>query len=506
MRKNSSRLTDLLHSFRFRLTLWFVLILAVILGGFSLFIYVRQVQVLRSETTTRLVAQAGQLELFFGSDFLRSFEEYEGEIEHLPNFSSDLPLLQETDQFALLGNDGHVIQKSEYFSDTDLNAIYQLWLNSRQTTQPINYQLSDSHEREHNNLSAVKDYIFIGSPFGIGQQSIGVLILGSPIDPGSQLPRLVLILSLAYVFILLVAFGGGFWLANQAMHPVQMITRTAQDLSEQNLTQRLNLSRKDELGELASTFDRMLDRIQAAFQRQRQFTADASHELRTPLTIIELEANRGLEHPRSQKEYQEILTTIQSENEWMSRMVNELLTLARLDSGRTMMQFEMVDLKTMASELVERLRPLANEKHVTLQTGALGGGSVQADRDYLSHVLVNLIENALNYANQKDPKVILETGEVVREGKSWQWVSVADNGPGIPPEHLDHLFDRFYRVDEVRSRDEEKDEINPGSGLGLAIVDSIVKSHHGEIDVQSEVGEGTVFTVWLPSAGWSADT
>ena len=501
MRKNSSRITDLLHSFRFRLTLWFVLILAIILGGFSLFIYVRQVQVLRSETTTRLVAQAGQLELFFSSDFLRSFEEYEGEIEHLPNFSSDLPLIQETDQFALLGNDGSVIQKSEYFSDTDLNAIYQLWLDSNQTAQPIRYNLSNSHERERNNSGGVTDYIFIGSPFGIGQQNLGVLILGSPIDPGGQLPRLVLILCLAYVFILLVAFGGGFWLANQAMHPVQMITRTAQDLSEHNLTQRLNLSRKDELGELASTFDQMLDRIQAAFERQRQFTADASHELRTPLTIIELEANRGLEHPRSQKEYQEILTTIQSENEWTSRMVNELLTLARLDSGRTVMQFETVDLKTMASEVIERLRPLANEKHITLQTGVLGGGNIQADRDYLSHVLVNLIENAINYVTQNDPKVIVETGEAIREGKSWLWVSVADNGPGIPPEHLDHLFDRFYRVDEARSRNAVEDEIDSGSGLGLAIVDSIVKAHHGEIDVQSKVGEGTVFTVWLPSIG-----
>ncbi len=501
MRKNRSGFSDLLHSFRFRLTLWFVLILAIILGGFSLFIYIRQVQVLRSDTTTRLVAQAGQLELFFSSDFLRSFEEYEGEIEHLPNFSSDLPLLQETDQFALLGNDGNVIQKSEHFSTADLTEIYQLWLNNNQTVQPIDYKLPVSHDQEHNSNGGVTNYVFVGSPFGIGQQSLGVLILGSPIDPGSQLPRLVLILCLAYGFILLVAFGGGFWLANQAMHPVRIITRTAQDLSEQNLTQRLNLSRKDELGELASTFDQMLDRIQAAFERQRQFTADASHELRTPLTIIELEANRGLEHPRSQKEYQEILSTIQSENEWMSRMVNELLTLARLDSGRTVMQFEKVDLKTMASEVVERLRPLANEKHVTLKTGVLGGVSTQADRDYLSHVLVNLIENALNYANPIDPKVIIETGEAIRQGNSWAWIRVVDNGPGIPPEHLDHLFDRFYRVDEARSRNEGEDEINSGSGLGLAIVDSIVKAHHGEIDVQSNVGKGTVFTVWLPSVG-----
>jgi signal transduction histidine kinase len=500
MKKILSRSTGVLKSFRFRLTMWFVLILAVILGGFSVFIYFRQVQVLRSETTTSISTKASQLMLFFSSDFIRSSRIYEDELEHLPNFSSDLPLLQESDQFALLGSDGRVIQKSEHFSANDLNAIYQLWGDKNQTAEPISYQLPDSQNYQRDSGRGAGYYIFIGLPFRIGEDMEADLILGSPVDPGGQLPRLAMVLVVVFFLILLVAFGGGFWLAHQALHPVQMITRTARDLSEHNLTQRLKISRQDELGELASTFDQMLDRIQAAFERQRQFTADASHELRTPLTIIELEANRGLEHPRSIKEYQEILSTIQSENEWMSRLVNELLTLARLDSGRLEMQFNQLNLKEMALEVAGRLRPLVNERNILLQTGDLEDAYVYADRDYLTHVLVNLVENAINYANEMDPMVVLETGKEARDGETWSWIRVADNGPGISPEHLHHLFDRFYRVDEARSRNDDQKDLSSGSGLGLAIVDSIVKAHQGYVEVQSQLGEGSVFTVWLPES------
>jgi len=473
------------------------------MAGFSLFIYIRQVQVLRSETKSRLTSQASQLEMFFGSDLFRQTYEFEEELEHLPNFSSELPLLREYDRFALLDGNGKIIQRSEHFSTTSLTEIYNAWLIASSSSDSILYRFSGQEETELEHLSAAQAYLFIGTPFNIGQREVGVLLLGSPMDPEGQLPRLVVALAVVFVLILLIAFAGGFWLAHQAMHPVQVITRTARAMGEDNLHQRLDLTRTDELGELASTFDDMLDRLQAAFERQRQFTADASHELRTPLTIIELEANRGLERIRSSDEYQEILKTIRSENAWMSQLVNELLTLARFDSGRTVLRLEPVDLAELAEEVTGRLNTLAGEKRVALSTGLLDESVSMADRDYLMHVLVNLVENGINYADGIDSQVIVETGQGMRDGKPWAWFRVSDNGPGIPHENLPNLFDRFYQVDEARSKNENLKasiESSSGSGLGLAIAQAIVQAHHGIIEVVSQLGQGTTFTVWLPLA------
>ncbi|MEJ2757812.1 MAG: HAMP domain-containing protein, partial [Anaerolineales bacterium] len=291
----TTSLNNLFNSFRFRLTLWFVLILALILGGFSVFVYFRQVQVLRSEVTIRLAAQASQLTTFLKSDYVQLPDEF----EHMPNFSSEIPLIGETEKFALIDADGNVTQKSEHFDTKDLQAIYQIWLSEGKTSNPISYQASlEEHDEDYEHADSSSYYYFIGTPFEISPKNDGALILGTPVDPNNQLPRLGVMLAGVYILIILIAFGGGLFLANQAMSPVQTITRTAQALGEHSLDQRLNLDRKDELGELASTFDQMLDRLQAAFERQRQFTSDASHELRTPLTIIELEANRALERPR----------------------------------------------------------------------------------------------------------------------------------------------------------------------------------------------------------------
>ena len=365
------------------------------------------------------------------------------------------------------------------------------------------YRISTQEDTEREHQAVAQPYLFIGTPFRFGQQDAGVLLLGSPVDPEGQLPRLAVALVAVFFFILVIAFAGGFWLAHQAMHPVQVITRTASALGEENLHRRLNLKRKDELGELATTFDQMLDRLQAAFERQRQFTADASHELRTPLTIIELEANRGLERTRSPVEYQEILNTIRAENVWMSRLVEELLTLARIDSGRMMMRLEPVDLAEMTREVIGRLSPLAGEKQVSLSAGRLEESISLADRDYLMHVLVNLVENGMNYADGSEPCVTVETGLTTHKGEQWAWIRVSDNGPGIPSEHLPHIFDRFYRADEARGRDEDSEDTGEGtsgSGLGLAIVQAIVQAHNGKVEVNSQLGEGTIFTVWLPQA------
>lgn len=245
----------------------------------------------------------------------------------------------------------------------------------------------------------------------------------------------------------------------------------------------------------------MLERLDSAFSRQRQFTADASHELRTPLTIVNLEAGRALSAPRTAKEYQRVLQVIQSENDLMSHLVTDLLTLARMDAGHEALQKEKLDLSDLALEVIERLEPLAARQKITLETSDLPEVFVLGDRKSLIQMLTNLVENAIKYSNQNktelDNRVSVLTGIITSQKLAW--VRVTDTGPGISAEHIEHLFDRFYRVDKSRTRDEEDSEPSPtGNGLGLAIVDSIARLHDGKIKVSSEIGKGTTFEITLP--------
>jgi signal transduction histidine kinase len=288
------------------------------------------------------------------------------------------------------------------------------------------------------------------------------------------------------------------------MAPVHTITRTARSISETDLNQRLNLGTQDELGELADTFDAMLERLQAAFDRQRQFTADASHELRTPLTIVSLEADQALARRRSIEEYERALAVIKSENKFMSRLVNDLLTLARMDAGQTQMKFEPLDLSDLALDVIDRLNSIASRAGVELHVGDFPAVEVNGDAQYLTQLITTLVENAIKYAGGRGHHVRVETGQKLIAGQPYGWVQVEDDGPGISAEHLPHLFDRFYRVDQARTRqqddlpeaDQEKDL--EGSGLGLSIVQWVAQAHGGQVMVYSEVGKGSTFELQLP--------
>jgi heavy metal sensor kinase len=341
-------------------------------------------------------------------------------------------------------------------------------------------------------------YVFKIVPLYSGEIFTGYLALGSPLDPAGRLGRLFATLITLICLTLLVSFAGGFWLADRAMRPVKTIASKARSISETDLSQRFNLPKKDEIGQLAETFDSMLGRLEAAFARQRQFTADASHELRTPLTIVNLETTRALSAPRSAKEYQRVLEIVQSENELMRQLVNDLLTLARMDAGREPLIRESLDLSDLALDVVERLAPLAARQAVKLETGGLPEVSIRGDRQSLTQMLTNLVENAIKYTAQNEPgkirSVLIETG--THPARTVGWVRVTDTGPGIPGEHLDHLFDRFYRVDESRTQNEETTPA--GSGLGLAIVQGIAQLHGGRVEVKSEPGKGSTFEITFP--------
>lgn len=490
----SGRLRQVLHSFRFRLTLLFVAILALVLAVFSIFIYTRQAQIIRTEVANRLATQSAQLVSYYSAQLHLYEEDREGRSEHNPQ--TELPLLQENALLALVGSDGQVVLQQGVLQPEMLEAAIKTWGESTHPLEPIALTLPAQDVLGN---AEAREYLMQVSPMRVDEGWIGYILLASPMDPEGQLVRLAVTLALSSLLILLLAFGGGYWLADRAMKPVQVIVQTAQRIGESDLSQRLNLDRDDELGELADTFDRMLDRLQAAFERQRQFTADASHELRSPLTIIELESNRALERPRTTKEYEQVLRLIQSENEWMSSLVDKLLLLARMDASQVAKRSEKLDLSDVVLEVTERLALIAADKGVALKTGSLVESYVQADRAYLVQMLTNLVENAIKYSQGEAGSVKVESDNQMVGNQKWGLVRITDNGPGIPQEQLPYIFDRFYRLDKARSRQvDERETPVSGSGLGLAISKSIAEIYGGKIEVESRAGNGSTFTVWLP--------
>lgn len=212
------------------------------------------------------------------------------------------------------------------------------------------------------------------------------------------------------------------------------------------------------MGRLAATFDQMLDRLEAAFQRQRQFTADASHELRTPLALIASQIDLALERPRPADAYRAVLASLRDDTTRLSQLLSELLTLARADAGYVTLDAEPLDLATLVEDVVVAMQPLARTAGIALGQRAEESVRVVGDQTRLTQLLVNLIDNGLKYT-PVGGSVTVAVGRVDQRA----FVSVGDTGEGIPPEHLPHLFERFYRVDTARDR------AAGGAGLGLAI-------------------------------------
>ena len=469
------RLASLFHSIRFRLVLWFTAILALVLFAFSAFIYINQNRDILGESEFRLERKMAALEVT---------------LTITPSGILVPPgVLQDTDVLVFMDSNGQVLA-----SHGPLPA---------QDTLRLAARARQEHEQNQNSPDSIiswsegtgsprTNYIFVTVPIMDISGQTGLVILGSPADPYGLFSRLLLTLLAGSLLTLVIALVGGFWLADRAMRPVHIITQAARTIGETDLSRRLNMKSKDELGELANTFDAMLERLQAAFERQRQFVADASHELRTPLTIVNLETSRALASRRSTDDYQHALTVIRGENDFMTSLVNDLLMLARMDAGQTVMEKAPLDLSDVALETMERLTPLAARNGVMLEAGELPEARILGDRQYLVQMISNLVENGIKYTTGENKKVCIETGTT--DGSAW--VRVSDNGPGIAPEHLSHLFDRFYQIDKARTRgaDEAADPKSPGgSGLGLSIVQWIAKSHGGDVKVQSLVGAGTNF-------------
>jgi heavy metal sensor kinase len=289
-------------------------------------------------------------------------------------------------------------------------------------------------------------------------------------------------------FIISLAVVSGYWLMRRSLQPVDEITKRAEGITSTNLSERLPVIRTgDELERLSVSLNRMIERLDQAFQHINRFSADASHELRTPLTILQLELEGIAQSHRLNPSLTDQIGSALEETHRMSHIVENLLAISRLDAGEVKMDKTRLDLGQLAASTAEQMRLLAEEKLILFRSNVATNIYVEGDRSRLQQVIVNLVANAIKYTQ--------EGGEVevnVRADRGTAVLEVSDNGVGISAHALGHVFERFYRADKARSRN------SGGAGLGLAIVKAICTAHGAEIKVSSEEGHGSRFTVELP--------
>lgn len=456
------------RTLRFRFALWVGLLLLLAQLAMGLFVYVQLKDRLLDTIDDTLRLNAIQMRALI--------EAQEGKLIPPENteYSSLSADLQEQSLTArILTPDGTVIQAYGIYRD---NPVNNSLLDAAQRHQERLITLPDPNETDENiRIFAV--------PILEQGELVGIVEVTQALDSvDDTLEQLLNLFQIGVPISVIVAALGGYGLAARALARVDRITDMARRISAEDLSARLNLpGTNDEVGRLAKTFDSMLGRLQASFLRERQFTSDASHELRTPLaamrTILDLTRSR----PRPAEEYERALDDLTGETIRLQSLVADLLRLARSETP-DLSSREVVDLSALLNDISDSLRPLAEEKGVRLVCSLPAGLCLSGDRDQLIRLFVNLLDNAIKFTERG--QVIVSTSTESGPPLS---ITVADTGCGIAAAHLPHIFERFYRVDASRS--------TSGTGLGLSLALNIARAHGGDIEVTSEIGKGSVFTV-----------
>ncbi len=321
-----------------------------------------------------------------------------------------------------------------------------------------------------------------------GRYLVEVGASAEPIE--AALDHLLGLLAMLLPALILCAAGGGYLLVGRALRPVDRLSQTAEQMSLQDLTFRIPVERSgDALERLAISFNNMLSRLRDSVQTSRRFLADASHELRTPLTIVkgelqELASGAALDGA----ELKERVGSVLEEVARLENLVSGLLVLSRLDAGEPQQNWVDVDLSELARSTAEQMRLLAEDRGIEINLSELNPVQVRGDRARLKQIIVNLLDNAIRFT-PRGGRVTLRTFADASAGV----LELSDTGVGIPAAAIPHVFDRFYRVDEARSREDG------GAGLGLSIVKSICSMHGAEVDVDSKPARGSRFRVKFPA-------
>lgn len=311
---------------------------------------------------------------------------------------------------------------------------------------------------------------------------------------GGQLWEILLVLVLGLPLVVVLAGVGGYVLARRALAPIDYLATEARRITADRLHERLTAANpNDEIGRLTAVINDAVGRLESSFDQLRRFTSDASHELRTPLAVVRGIGEATVATRRSPAEYEEAIGSILEEVDRMTNLTETLLRLSRADAGTIRLSRERVDLGDLAREVASSLSILADERHLELKLDVGHGAAVSVDRLVLREAITNILDNAIKFS----PSGTTITIRVERSSHH-ALLAIGDKGPGIPAEERERIFDRFFRLDEARSRE------RGGAGLGLAIAKWAVEMHNGQITVEGRTGGGSEFRVVLPLAATDA--
>ena len=497
------------RSLRFKLTLWYVLILGILLISFSSFLYLTLSRSLYRDVDHKLRSLAELI----ASESTSPLSKFGfGNIDQTLEASMNLKPIGKFIQ--VLDESGRIGRTSENLKSVQLPISLNALRNGSKglITYETNHSLGNTPLR------------IITYPVKENNQVTKMIQVASSLeDVEDALNTLLIILIVTVPSILVIASLGGQFLANKALKPVDRVTQTARMITSQNLNQRIQtLKVKDEISRLIDTFNEMISRLDQSFRQIKQFTTDASHELKTPLTILKGEVEVALRKKRPLHEYEQILESNLEEIDRMSKIVEDLLLLSKADIGEIRLNREDIHLTRFISGLTEQMKILAQPKNIRIEiSNHQNEIHVFGDTLRMRELFINLIENGIKYTEaggrilitltkETDPPPDLEHGPAKREALrraggsvnlltskekkavTFAKIIVADTGIGIAKEDQEKIFNRFFRVDKARSREQG------GSGLGLSICKWIVEAHQGEITVESEPGKGSSFIVRLP--------
>jgi two-component system, OmpR family, sensor kinase len=460
----------MIRSYRLQITTWYLALFSLLFVVFSIFLYGTVARALRNRLDEALVAESRTAAALF-----------QGELQEL---AGDEPAAA-AETVAELQIRGYVIavfsDRRLLSSNTPAPPDILLGLARAAAAMPPEAALPVARYGPAGGRATVYRFESGGRPYS-------VIVLGSLEPVAADLAIIRRVLYIGLPLLILVAGFGGFWLATRSLRPLRVMAEQAHGITGRNLSKRLEIGpSSEELAALAQTFNELLARLDTSFETMRRFIADASHELRTPIAVIRGEADVALGRNRSPAEYRESLAVIQDEAKRLTRLVGDLLNLARADAGHCRIEVREVYLNDLVAECCRSVQALAAAGNVALECRGGGDAAYRGDEELLRRMVLNLLDNAIRYT-PAGGKVV---AAVEREDAAVR-ILVSDTGLGIPPEAAPHVFERFYRVDGARSRQEG------GFGLGLAIVKWVAESHHGRVELSSVPVAGSTFTVLLP--------
>ncbi len=445
-------------SIRLRVTLWFTLLMTLLVAVVLAFMFAASSGVVHNESQKKL---KGLVEII-SSELL---ENEDVEID------SDLVSGREEAYFVVYDTDGSML------------------LGELPTGASITLPFVDQKPQSINS-NGIKWNVYDRQISLPDNRTVWVRGIVASREGGTTYAAMLQLALIASPFLVILAALGGYFITGRAFRPVQRIAGLAERISDgKDLTQRITLGQgKDEIYQLAATFDRMFDRLEASFASEKQFTSDASHELRTPTSVIISQCEYALENASTLDEARAALATVLRQARKMSGLIAQLLTLARADQGQHKLNLELVNLSELCELVADEQREVAAEKGIVITTAIVPDLLLHGDQTLLMRLLINLVTNGITYGRPGGTLFV----ELKQDGDRFVG-QVRDDGIGIAPEHLAHIWDRFYQVEAARSPSAN------GVGLGLSMVKWIAEAHGGSVDAQSQLGIGSVFTFIFPS-------